>query len=226
MGRRLNGRQLEAVKEQLRNEFEMFAKVQRKMEEPTMTVDRVKRVLGVSRRQVVYWYTKGVRRAGTGARRKQAWHRFSIVDLIGFGALKELRGLRVPVEGSVQLLEYISENLTRGKRLLYPLARGEQANAYIDGKQAGCAVGIEIENAPYTSLGVGGGAMVFVSLGYIFKEVMSRVSRKDFKVRFVRAEKDKGTRVVFYVDGEKIELTESLSIALENVKPKPNIILT
>lgn len=223
MGRRLNGRQLEAVKEQLRDEFELFAKVQRKMEEPTMTVDRVKRVLGVSRRQVVYWYTKGIRRAK--ARRKQAWHRFSIVDLIGFGALKELRGLRVPVEGSVQLLEYVGENLTRNKRLLYPLARGEQANAYIDGKQAGCVVGIEIENAPFTTLGVKGCAIIFVSLGYIFRQVVSHVGSPDFKVRFLPVEEGALSKAVFFVDGEKIELVETSSIELKKVKREPDIIL-
>jgi len=220
MGRRLTGGELAAAKEKLRREFETFAKVQGKMEAPFMTVDHVQRRLGVSRRQVVYWYTKAMKRANVRGKSKQAWHRFSIVDLIGFGALKELRGLRVSVEGSVRLLDYIRENVTRKQRLLYPLARGEPVAVFVDGKDVGSRVGIETQRVTFiTSVFGDKGALVMVSLGYIFREVMGRASRKDFSVQFLRGDKDKVTRAVFSVDGEKIELAESSSINLGSGKP-------
>jgi len=208
MRNKIDGDILKEIRRKLQVEFEALSKVRHKLERRDMSVVDLMRILHFSRRQAVYSYSILSETAGSKAKKKQTWHRFSILDLVAFAVLKELKGLRVPLVASKKLLTYIHRNIATGKQLLYSLSDGYQVALNLTGDNIDHTLGVEITKAPYAILKVGSTTTIIVALYPAFKYILQNIKRKDFFVKFVADASGKKSRIIYFVDGEQIELRQ------------------
>jgi hypothetical protein len=187
--------------------FLAMAKVQFALEEPFLVAAQVKGIVGISQKMFVYWFAKAIRNVKTDTRDidKPTWRRFSVLDLFGFGVLRELRRLRVELSVCERVLAWLRANLTENATLLYPLSDGIRVLVVIDGTTIRPLVGSQMPQRSEVASPSESSA-IHLSLEPIFRFALKSAPRKDFHVRFPK----NTTKVSYCVKGEWIVLKEVL----------------
>lgn len=182
-----------------------------------MTARDIKRILGLSYRQINEWEQRQVRFSKRRSKKKGSWRLFSIEDAFSFAIIKALRYLKIPLSRNRKLVESIrSSNIVQ--TILIYFAEGRKTFFFHDNDTL---TGFYVENRKNSfdqQILTAIKPIVFIPLNDLFLGVLKQSDREDFHVDF-----DKETqKPAFYVDGRPVELSDRVPVDTKTTEAKNN----
>lgn len=193
-----------------------------KLNQQNMYVSDVKEILKITERQIFYWDQKG-KKLTEKKTPTRAWRNFSIIDILGFAMIKELRLYGLKLNQCDNVFDWFCRNLDEALLFLYHLAEGDSIYLFIErgknwffhyyGTELSGPNTLSSDILHVTTAGV------FLPLQPIFKAVFEQIKREDFHAEFTKDNMGGSNKIIFYIDGDRTELKLSKDI----IKTCPDI---
>jgi DNA-binding transcriptional MerR regulator len=191
--------------------YEQFLKIKGKLGEQYLAVSDVLKILKITRRQLFYWDSKGLK-VSKKKTAKRSWRKFSIADVFGFMVVKELLDIGIDIEKSKDIVADIEKDLfINTPYMLYFFGIGEPIYLVVDieRKHVQTLLGYHKFSrffAEYTT----SKPIILVPISNLLRATIESTAKEDFNLEITafKAVTTDGHRVdpaVFQVDGEEIE---------------------
>jgi len=202
--------------------YEPFLRVREKLDDQYLAVSDVLRILEVTRRQLFYWDSKGLK-ISKKQTLKRSWRKFSVMDVFGFQIVRELLNIGIDIETCKEVINELRKDLCETPYLLYFFAIGEPIFLVADpeSKSIRRILGFHELSALYEFRDMSR-PVILVPMHYSLRTVLERTNKEDFSIEafcdsLSMVEGVSRNRVIFWVDGEKIEFSESDIESVEKV---------
>jgi len=175
-------------------------RIQTKLTRRFLTVSDLKKRLGLTKRQLSYWETKGIRRE-IGTTNKRKWRRFSIADMLSLAIVKTLNMQGVPLDACTSVFRWLQENLQYNAHMILYMTEGDDIFLFVDILSNTFDVYARSEFMPYNFddvLHTLLAPQIVVPLLPLLLMVLVKNPMPDFGYRI------KDNKVTFLVDGQEV----------------------
>ncbi len=185
--------------------------------ERCLTARDLQKILSISYRMINDWDERKLRFFKRRSKKKHSWRLFSIEDVFSFAILLALKHLKIPVSRNHRLLESIRSSLIADS-ILIPFMEGKKTFFYHDNETIAGFYVVGRTNMFEKDILTAVKPLVFIPLNDILRFVLERSAREDFHI-----EVNKDTqKIVFYVDGRSIELSDRVPVNPQSVEEENN----
>jgi len=163
-----------------------------------LNIEKARKILGVTRKQLIYW--DDLRKSKPDDVKHRAQRRYCVYDLFWFGLMKNLREVGIPLNQYVSNFKKLLPRPGIVTHLFYHFAEGNPIFCVLSiaDKQVQNFVGSKI-NLLDEKIKEMKGPIVILPLNNIYIDILKKVTDEDFRVKLVKDDFGKKNKVIFYI---------------------------